>query len=121
MMIDFRGTINDTFFTRIASFQQRDTWKAELQEFRSKNGTDLSRNGDSGPLLLDVLEGYLKYEVCCYYTRHFICLLFSQLSSWLISDASRDTSGNNVALDTPKGKNIFGEFYATLNFGEVVG
>ncbi|CAA7392811.1 unnamed protein product [Spirodela intermedia] len=41
---------------------QRDVWKAELQEFRVKNGTDLSRNGDSGPLLLDVLEGYLKYE-----------------------------------------------------------
>ncbi|XP_078446890.1 protein TONNEAU 1a-like [Wolffia australiana] len=40
---------------------QKDFWKAELQEFRSKNGTDL-RSGDSGPLLLDVLEGYLKYE-----------------------------------------------------------
>ncbi|KAK6144855.1 hypothetical protein DH2020_021675 [Rehmannia glutinosa] len=31
-------------------------------EFSNKNGYDLNRNGDSGPLLLDVLEGFLKYE-----------------------------------------------------------
>ncbi|CAI0442900.1 unnamed protein product [Linum tenue] len=41
---------------------QKDAWKAELKEFSSKNGYDLNRNGDSGPLLLDVLEGFLKYE-----------------------------------------------------------
>uniref|UniRef100_A0A1D1YJ74 FGFR1 oncogene partner n=1 Tax=Anthurium amnicola TaxID=1678845 RepID=A0A1D1YJ74_9ARAE len=41
---------------------QKDSWKAELQDLRSKNVSDFSRNGDSGPLLLDVLEGYLKYE-----------------------------------------------------------
>ncbi|KAK4430857.1 protein TONNEAU 1a [Sesamum alatum] len=40
----------------------KDAWKSELKEFSSKNGYDLNRNGDSGPLLLDVLEGYLKYE-----------------------------------------------------------
>ncbi|KAL0402415.1 UNVERIFIED_CONTAM: protein TONNEAU 1a [Sesamum latifolium] len=40
----------------------KDSWKSELKEFSSKNGYDLNRNGDSGPLLLDVLEGYLKYE-----------------------------------------------------------
>lgn len=41
---------------------QKDSWKAELKEFSNKNGYDLNRNGDSGPLLLDVLEGFLKFE-----------------------------------------------------------
>ncbi|KAM7492120.1 hypothetical protein LguiA_035041 [Lonicera macranthoides] len=41
---------------------QPDSWKSELNDFSSKNGYDLNRNGDSGPLLLDVLEGFLKYE-----------------------------------------------------------
>ncbi|KAF5177320.1 Tonneau 1a [Thalictrum thalictroides] len=41
---------------------QKDSWKAELKDFSSKNGYDLSRNGESGPLLLDVLEGFLKFE-----------------------------------------------------------
>lgn len=41
---------------------QKDSWKSELKDFSSKNGYDLNRNGDSGPLLLDVLEGFLKYE-----------------------------------------------------------
>ncbi|XP_048325826.2 protein TONNEAU 1a-like isoform X1 [Ziziphus jujuba] len=45
-----------------AEFQQKDSWKTELKEFSSKNGYDLNRNGDSGPLLLDVLEGFLKFE-----------------------------------------------------------
>ncbi|CAN4090211.1 unnamed protein product [Withania somnifera] len=40
----------------------KDSWKSELKEFSSKNGYDLNRNGDSAPLLLDVLEGFLKYE-----------------------------------------------------------
>ncbi|XP_073274393.1 protein TONNEAU 1a-like [Primulina huaijiensis] len=40
----------------------KDSWKSELKEFSSKNGHDLNWNGDSGPLLLDVLEGFLKYE-----------------------------------------------------------
>ncbi|KAK3028798.1 hypothetical protein RJ639_039064, partial [Escallonia herrerae] len=41
---------------------QKDAWKSELKDFSNKNGYDLNRNGDSGPLLLDVLEGFLKYE-----------------------------------------------------------
>ncbi|RVW42448.1 Protein TONNEAU 1b [Vitis vinifera] len=41
---------------------QKDFWKAELKEFSSKNGYDLNRNGESCPLLLDVLEGFLKFE-----------------------------------------------------------
>uniref|UniRef100_A0A5B6Z1X3 Uncharacterized protein n=1 Tax=Davidia involucrata TaxID=16924 RepID=A0A5B6Z1X3_DAVIN len=41
---------------------QKDSWKSELKEFSSKNGYDLDRNGESCPLLLDVLEGFLKYE-----------------------------------------------------------
>ena len=51
------------FFTSLL-FQPKDSWKSELRDFSSKNGYDLNRNGDSGPLLLDVLEGFLKYEVC---------------------------------------------------------
>ncbi|KAK8671653.1 hypothetical protein V6N13_038241 [Hibiscus sabdariffa] len=41
---------------------QKDSWKTELKDFSGKNGYDLNRNGDSGPLLLDVLEGFLKFE-----------------------------------------------------------
>lgn len=40
---------------------EKDFWKAELKDFSSKNGYDLNRNGDS-PVLLDVLEGFLKFE-----------------------------------------------------------
>ncbi|XP_058771995.1 protein TONNEAU 1b-like [Vicia villosa] len=40
---------------------EKDFWKSELKEFSSKNGYDLNRNGDS-PVLLDVLEGFLKFE-----------------------------------------------------------
>ncbi|GAV63720.1 hypothetical protein CFOL_v3_07238 [Cephalotus follicularis] len=35
---------------------QKDFWKAELKEFSG------NRNGDGAPLLLDVLEGFLKFE-----------------------------------------------------------
>ncbi|KAJ6844517.1 protein TONNEAU 1a-like [Iris pallida] len=41
---------------------QKDSWKAELRDFSNKNGYDVNRNSESGPMLLDVLEGYLKYE-----------------------------------------------------------
>lgn len=41
---------------------QKDSWKSELKDFSINNGYDINRNGDSGPLLLDVLEGFLKYE-----------------------------------------------------------
>ncbi|XP_071707417.1 protein TONNEAU 1a-like [Rutidosis leptorrhynchoides] len=40
---------------------QKDAWKAELRDFGDKEGYNINRNGDSGPLLLDVLEGFLKY------------------------------------------------------------
>lgn len=36
---------------------EKDFWKAELREFSSKNG-----NSDNRPMLLDVLEGFLKSE-----------------------------------------------------------
>ncbi|KAL8218227.1 hypothetical protein R6Q57_021600 [Mikania cordata] len=41
---------------------QKDAWKTELKNLSNKNWYDMNRNGDSGPLLLDVLEGYLKVE-----------------------------------------------------------
>jgi len=50
--------------------QPKDFWKAELKEFSSKNGYDLNRNGESGPVLLDVLEGFLKFEVCGFHVLH---------------------------------------------------
>ncbi|CAL9098397.1 unnamed protein product [Musa textilis] len=40
----------------------KDFWKEELKDFSNKNQYDSNKNGDSGPLLLEVLEGYLKYE-----------------------------------------------------------
>ncbi|KAG5379641.1 hypothetical protein IGI04_027483 [Brassica rapa subsp. trilocularis] len=41
---------------------QKDSWKSELSDFSSNHGYELNRNGDSAPLLLDVLEGFLKFE-----------------------------------------------------------
>ncbi|KAG2324977.1 hypothetical protein Bca4012_039468 [Brassica carinata] len=41
---------------------QKDSWKSELNDFSSNHGYELNRNGDSAPLLLDVLEGFLKFE-----------------------------------------------------------
>jgi FGFR1 oncogene partner len=43
--------------------QPKDFWKNELKDFSNKNGPEGSRSAESGPMLLDVLEGYLKYEV----------------------------------------------------------
>nr|ACG45986.1 tonneau 1b [Zea mays] len=40
----------------------KDFWKNELKDFSNKSGAEGSRSAESGPLLLDVLEGYLKYE-----------------------------------------------------------
>ncbi|XP_047047442.1 protein TONNEAU 1b-like [Lolium rigidum] len=40
----------------------KDFWKNELKDFSNKNGPEGSRSAESGPMLLDVLEGYLKYE-----------------------------------------------------------
>ncbi|GJU86161.1 TONNEAU 1a-like protein [Tanacetum coccineum] len=39
---------------------QKDAWKSELKDFSNKTGYDINRNGDSGPLLLDVLEGFMS-------------------------------------------------------------
>ncbi|KAI3723047.1 hypothetical protein L2E82_34358 [Cichorium intybus] len=41
---------------------QKDVWKTELRDFNNNNGYDINQNGDSGLLLLDVLEGFLKFE-----------------------------------------------------------
>ena len=32
-------------------------------DFSNKSGAEGGRSAESGPMLLDVLEGYLKYEV----------------------------------------------------------
>ncbi|KAA3481685.1 protein TONNEAU 1b-like [Gossypium australe] len=41
---------------------QKDSWKAELKDFSIKNGYDLNRNGDN-PVLMDVLDCFLKFEL----------------------------------------------------------
>ncbi|KFK34747.1 hypothetical protein AALP_AA5G187900 [Arabis alpina] len=41
---------------------QKDSWKSELGDFCSNHGYELNRNGNSAPLLLDVLEGFFKFE-----------------------------------------------------------
>lgn len=41
---------------------EKDFWKAELREFSSKDGFDINRNNESKPVLLDVLEGFLKSQ-----------------------------------------------------------
>ncbi|KAL0303069.1 UNVERIFIED_CONTAM: protein TONNEAU 1a [Sesamum radiatum] len=63
-MMDLKTLVTRTLEKKgvLAKIRPKDSWKSELKEFSSKNGYDLNRNGDSGPLLLDVLEGYLKYE-----------------------------------------------------------
>ncbi|KAJ1688669.1 hypothetical protein LUZ61_013192 [Rhynchospora tenuis] len=38
----------------------KDFWKSELRDFTNKS--DGTRTAESGPMLLDVLEGFLKYE-----------------------------------------------------------
>ncbi|KAL5203588.1 hypothetical protein ABZP36_008459 [Zizania latifolia] len=40
----------------------KDFWKNELKDFSNNSGAEGSRSAESGPMLLDVLEGYLKYE-----------------------------------------------------------
>jgi FGFR1 oncogene partner len=85
---------------------QPDAWKAELNDFSSKNGYDLNRNGDSGPLLLDVLEGFLKYENLSQAragTGRRETESFSSSDSW----SSRRPSSSSVAGGLPPlGRNI---------------
>ncbi|CAF2111854.1 unnamed protein product [Brassica napus] len=40
----------------------KDSWKSELPDFSSNSGYELNRNGGSKPLLLDVLDGFFKFE-----------------------------------------------------------
>jgi len=41
-------------------------------DFSNKSGAEGSRSAESGPMLLDVLEGYLKYEVSLSLDHHHI-------------------------------------------------
>lgn len=65
--------------------QEKDSWKSELKEFSSKNGYDLNRNGDA-PVLLDVLEGFLKFEVSY---LHSSCHFFILYRAVFLSGLSR--------------------------------
>jgi hypothetical protein len=44
-----------------SAVQPKDFWKSELRELSTKS--DGTRTAENGPILLDVLEGFLKYEV----------------------------------------------------------
>ncbi|PRQ51068.1 hypothetical protein RchiOBHm_Chr2g0140211 [Rosa chinensis] len=37
---------------------QKDSWKFELKDFSNKNGYDLNRNGDGGPLQRSCLKDF---------------------------------------------------------------
>ncbi|XP_071732873.1 protein TONNEAU 1a-like isoform X2 [Rutidosis leptorrhynchoides] len=39
---------------------QKDAWKAELKDLSNKYGYDVNRNGDNGPMLLNILGGFLE-------------------------------------------------------------
>ncbi|KAL0714451.1 hypothetical protein Bca4012_021430 [Brassica carinata] len=45
------------------TLKPKESWKSELRDFSSNSGYELDRNGDSKPLLLDVLEGFFKFEI----------------------------------------------------------
>nr|CAB41084.1 hypothetical protein [Arabidopsis thaliana] len=63
-MMDLKTLVTRTLEKKgvLAKIRPKDSWKSELRDFNSNNGFELNRNGDSGPLLLDVLEGFLKFE-----------------------------------------------------------
>ncbi|XP_042471269.1 protein TONNEAU 1a-like [Zingiber officinale] len=58
----------------------KDFWQHELKEFNTRT----NKNGESGPLLLDVLEGYLKYEN----------LTQNRLAGGRLLDPDNDSSSN---------------------------
>ena len=41
-------------------------------DFSNKSGAEGSRSAESGPMLLDILKGYLKYEVYVSLDHHHI-------------------------------------------------
>ncbi|WOL17981.1 protein TONNEAU 1a [Canna indica] len=64
----------------------KDFWKDELKDFSNKSRYDVN-NGESGPLLLDVLEGYLKYEN----------LTQSRMAGGRLIDSESDSTSNAEA------------------------
>ncbi|KAF7822321.1 protein TONNEAU 1b-like [Senna tora] len=75
---------------RLLTALQKDVWKAELKEFSNKNGYDLNRNGDS-PVLLDVLEGFLKFEE-------------EDSRLWMRNENDRDISVGNLSQAKASGR-----------------
>ncbi|URE43244.1 Tonneau 1b [Musa troglodytarum] len=61
-MMDLKTLVTRTLEKKgvLAKIRPKDFWKEELKDFSNKNQYDSNKNGDSGPLLLEVLEGYLK-------------------------------------------------------------
>ncbi|KAG6404664.1 hypothetical protein SASPL_136917 [Salvia splendens] len=83
----------------------KDSWKSELKDFSSKNGYDLNRHGDSGPLLLDVLEGFLKFE----HVSNRIKLVFKSMASRNLSQGRganrRSTASDSESLSNLEARN----------------
>jgi len=75
--------------------QEKDFWKTELKEFSSKNGYDLNRNRDS-PLLLDVLEGFLKLEV--FQSVFFMIFFFQPLFHFVLIKVLDHGSSTRLGL-----------------------
>ncbi|XP_074578797.1 protein TONNEAU 1a-like [Curcuma longa] len=61
----------------------KDFWQDELKDFSTRT----NRDGESGPLLLDVLEGYLKYEN----------LIQNRLAGGRLIDSQNDSVSNAEA------------------------
>ncbi|KAK1320218.1 Protein TONNEAU 1b [Acorus calamus] len=81
----------------------KDSWKAELRDFSSKNGFDLNRNGESGPMLLDVLEGFLKFETLSHTrsTGRRTIVPETEISSHMEPRTNRRPSSSSVASGLP--------------------
>ncbi|KAB2084859.1 hypothetical protein ES319_A05G362100v1 [Gossypium barbadense] len=80
---------------------QKDSWKAELEDFSGKSGYDLNRNGNSGPVLLDVLEGFLKFDNISQARGTGRRLQETEPSSSLESRNTRRPSSSTVSVGLP--------------------
>ncbi|KAK1286734.1 Protein TONNEAU 1b [Acorus calamus] len=86
----------------------KDSWKAELRDFSSKNGYDLNRSGESGPMLLDVLEGFLKFETLSHTraTGRRTIVPETEISSHIESRTNRRPSSSVASGLPPLGRPV---------------
>uniref|UniRef100_A0A0D9XN28 Uncharacterized protein n=1 Tax=Leersia perrieri TaxID=77586 RepID=A0A0D9XN28_9ORYZ len=75
----------------------KDFWKNELKDFSNKSGAEGSRSAESGPMLLDVLEGYLKYEE--HEAASVVLFSYRPMPSSQTSDRRGGSSASNTRKD----------------------